>query len=231
MTTYLSLKNDVLKLVDSTGATDVGALVEVGLQETLKYVASKVVLEGLISSSTYTWQTGDTEVALGSGGFEITDMETPLEMWVHDSGEDGFRHEYVKYLEFRRLKNIPSTTRDTITTAPSYNHLPDKAFTKTLDDKILPYPTPKADKICTLYYIKAPAAYSDAGEPEIPSSWTSILVFGAKLFADDMIKEPQQPTNPYNLFGLLDPQIDEFRNALRSPRTGKRMRISRKYQA
>lgn len=230
MTTYLDLKNDVLKLVDSTGATDVGALVEVGLQEAMKYVASKVVLEGLISSGTHTWVEGATSASL-SGDFGITNMQTPLEMWVHNDGEDGVRYEYIKYLEWRRLKNVSGATRDFITVAPTSNELPPRSFTKDLDGNIILYPLPKADKICTLFFLTAPAPYSDAGEPPLPDVWTSTLTFGAKLFADDMIKEPQVPTNPYNLFSLLDPQIDEMKNALRSPRTAKRMRIARAYRA
>lgn len=230
MANYSELKTKVLRRVDSVGSSSVGQVAEDGLEAAMCYIAQHMLLPDLRGSGTYTWQSGDTSVALGAGGLNVlSDYETPIEAWVHASGEDGLRYEYIEYLAFRRLKNVSfRSPRDrTLSTPSGINELPDRAFTINDSDELVFYPTPAEGSIITFYYEKAPAAYSDSGIPEIPAKWHTLLVDGAEIFVRSYQKEEFVDTKA--LFRSLEPQLQKFEQSLHSRRRHSSMRVSSKY--
>ena len=231
-TTFSTLKTRALRLADQEDDSDAGNIAEYALEASLRYVASQVLLEDLISSATYTWQSGDTSASL-STDFAVSDMSTPVEAWVHDSGEDGVRYVYRPYLEWRRLKNQRNGSRHYLWSATADSNLPDRAFTIKDGDTFYFDTLPNTNQVVTFYYKVAPSNYTDAGTPEIHEEWVDILVFGAAAIIRDwvtsnMANELYNP-NPYLVLKTLDPQIEEYKNWIRSNRASPQMRISRRY--
>lgn len=230
--TYQTLKEEALVLTDHEGSLDVGSVAEIALVESLKYVAQHVTLDELLGEASYTLTSTDITnqyVPVNASGFEVTDMAEPLEMWVGSSAtSDGERYEYKRYLEWRRLKNA-GHDRTRLFGTLRHPSMAGRTFTKNSSDNFLIYPFPTEGKQCTLFYQKEIAAYSDAGYPEISDPWDSILINGTILYINQFLSEAAEPVNPYLLFKQLDPQIEEMKISLDSPRTSPRLRIHQSY--
>lgn len=230
--TYLQLKTDALVLTDHEGSADVGSVAEIALLEALKFVAQNVRLDSLVGEASYTLDATDITnqyIPLNTDGFEVADITEPLELWVGQTAtSDGERYEYKRYLDWRRLKNTQSG-RSPLFGSYTNPSMASRTFTLNTSDNILIYPFPTEGKICTLFYQKEIAAYSDAGYPELNDPWDSILINGAVLYIKEFLKETMEPLNPYLLFQQLIPQIEELKISLDSPRTSPRLRIHSSY--
>lgn len=231
--TYAQLKSDVLILTDNEGATDIGSVVEIALLEAMKYVASMVRLDSLTGEVQYTTDATDvTNLYISFSDFNITDMVEPLELYISESATAyGDRYEYRRYLDWRR-SYTQSRGPTPLYRDSTRSTLPVGTFTIDPSDRIKVDPFPSASRVVTLIYQKDIAAYSDAGTPEIPSRWDSILVSGAMLWVENFLKqEKEDPITPQLLFKQLDPQIDELKITLESPRTTPQLRVHRSYKA
>lgn len=228
MSTYEQLRDKALRLTDQVGATDATRVAEVALEEALNYVSTKVVLDGLRGRATYTWLSTDVTVPVGGGGFAITDLSTPLHLYVGAAQDDGTRYDYRRWNTWLTLKFSPSQERLGLFEPTTYNELPDRCFTIDPDNNIHIYPEPSEDQILTLYYEKDPAGYGDGtGTPEITGKYQSILTMGAVLWIKDWLREPDQSINPYLLFEQLDPQIRELEIHLRSNGQRPKVKLNR----
>jgi len=238
MATYSTLKATTLTLLDLTGSTDAGTVVETALVETLKYIAARASLPQLIGSASATWGAATTSIPIGTSGspkFNLSDFGTPNRLYVKkDSSADspGIPYTYLEYLDFLDLKNVPfGDVRDSLYEPASIDARPDYAWTidhSTSPGAVIAYPVSE-DNVLTLYYNKAPAAYSANSSPEIDSLWDRLLVDGAFLITDQWLKEPERPLPPHLLLSKLDPEIDEYKRAKTSNRKRSTLRLSNRY--
>lgn len=211
------------------GDSDAAAIAEIALEEALKYVAQKVYLPALVASATYTWGVSDTEASLSSD-FGISDFETPVLLLVAENASStGVPYVFREWLEYEQIRAVPGGIRVNLTSATSYDERPDRVYTLNPSNELIAYPI-KAGNVLTLYYRKSPAAYSDAGTPEMPSLFDSILVNGAVMYLKEYIREPEQIINPYKLFKDLDEQIEELDHHLKSQRQRRPMKLSARYR-
>jgi len=232
MTTYGNLRTTVLVLADETGNSSAESIAEVGLHQTMKYVASKLELDSLVGSATHTWLSTDSDIDLYGSDFNITDASAPLEpldMFVGKSGTTGLPYDYRRYLDWQRLKSVPAFEREWISLPSSIDRRPDRCFTVTPSNKVELYPEPLVGEVVTIWYRADPADYAAGTTPEIPSNWDHILVNGAVLYVEKVIKEEEKVINPYQLFNALDEQIREMERSLRGPRSRPQMTVSRSY--
>lgn len=231
MATYGTLKANALTLLESTGATDVGAVIEIALHEAMNYIASKVRLDDLIESASFTCSSDDDSIPLGVSGFAVSDLVTPVELYVGDSAtDDGVRYVYRRYMEWRRLKTVPNAKRYGVWNDPD-DLRPGYCFTIDSSDNVLLNPTANSGDVVTLFYEKAPAAYNASNEPELNAKYHGIVLAGALLWGKEFIKEPETIINPYTLFAQLDPQIQEMELHLKALGSSTPvMRISSRYK-
>lgn len=239
MATYGELKAIALVLADEVGNTRAETLAETGLFECLKYISTRVILDGLVGKATYTWVDGDEDADLYGGDFNITDASAPLEpldLYVNtaaalSASSVGVPYRFRRYLDWLQLKSIPRTSRTHITYSPAEDRRPDRSFTvDPATNKLMLHPQPLADSVLTLFYRKDPVAYNDANTPEAPAQWQSIMTNGATLFVKEMVRSPEQIINPYELFASLDRQIANLDRSLRGPRSRPGMKMHLSYE-
>ena len=238
MATYSTLKATVLTLLDLTGSTDAGTVVETALIETLKYIAARASLPQLIGSATATWGSATTSVPIGTSGdpkFNLSDFGTPNRLYVKKDSSvvgAGIPYTYVEYLDFLDLQNVPyGDVRDSLYEPASIDARPHYAWTidhSTSPGAVIPYPISE-NNVLTLYYNKAPAAYNASNSPEIDALWDRLLTEGAFMITDQWLKEPEKPLPPHLLLARLNPEIDEYKLAKRSNRKRSHVRISNRY--
>jgi hypothetical protein len=231
---YSTLRDTVLVLADEIGNTDAETVAERGLEEAMKYVASKVLLDSLVSSATYTWVAGDDKIALfTAGGFNISDASSPLEpllMFVGTAGDNGTPYDYRRFLDWKNLQAQPGRLRTAIFGGLTIDERPERSFTINSDDELELDPQPAADKVITLHYRIPPAAYADSGTPEIPARWDSILINGAVMYVKEQARQPEQIINPYDFFKTLDEQITRMESQLRGTKARPVMKIGKSYR-
>ncbi|RMH38000.1 MAG: hypothetical protein D6694_12785 [Gammaproteobacteria bacterium] len=229
MATYQTLRDRALALTGNTGVTDITTVAEYGLEEAMKYVASRVYLFDLIKSATYTWQSSDTSVSIeGSSGFNASDYSTPVRLYVND-----IPYDMLEYFTYKDLKKIPGTERLYVTEIDSVDARPSKAFAINPSKEIELDPVSAGD-VLTLYYKKQPAPYGDGtGTPEIPSEYDHILVNGAILYIQAFIEMQevgqQGVVNIRTLLSALDPDIRELDIELNHKRARTHAKISHKF--
>jgi len=224
MTIYSALLAKALTLVDSTGVTQAASIGEIALEETMKYVASKVYLSGLVSSATYTYGASDTYVEL-SADLGISDFETPEHLYV-----DDVPYVFREWHTWKQLKNSPGARRTDLSSATTNDDRPLRVYTLDPNDRLYIYPI-SAGNVVDFYYRTSPAAYGDgSGTPEMPALFDSLLVNGAVMYLKEYIREPEQIINPYELFKKLDPQIQELDIHLNSKRSRRQMKLARSYR-
>lgn len=238
MATYGTLKTTTLTLLDLTGSTDAGTVVETALVETLKYIAARASLPQLIGSATATWGAATTSIPIGTTGspkFNLTDFGTPNRLYLkREASVDGvgIPYTYLEYLDFLDLQNVPyGDTRDSLYEPASIDARPHYAWTidhSTSPGAVIAYPVSE-NNVLTLYYNKAPAAYNASNSPEIDALWDRLLTEGAFLITDQWLKEPERPKPPHLLLSQLDPEIDEYKRAKTSNRKRSTLRVSNRY--
>lgn len=216
--TWGDLKAEVLTLSESTGATDIAAVAALALHKSLKYVSRLVRLRRLISSATYAWTESLTDgVAIGGGGFGITNYETPHLLLVGDMADADTKpvpYTYVEYSEWLVLRSVPSSGRLNLD-AVTLDARPDRAYTIDLNSKIIIEPIVEDD--VNFFYFKAPAAYSDAGYPEIEDVWTDLLVDMGLAVTKFFIENPGAPIPFFEIFQRFDQAIKLFSQSLTGP--------------
>lgn len=229
---YSQLRDKVLTLCDQTGSTDATAVVQVALEETLKYIASQVELPGLLSSATATWGAATTSLGIVAD-FVVSDYASPDRLYVKkDAATAGYGvpYDYVEWLHWNDLKAIPAgDIRSDLWDVNVLDERPNKAWTINFDDEILiePYAT---DNVLTLVYFKEPAAYTDGGFPEIPPKWDYILVNGATLILKEWLREGDIIIDAHSILKALDPQIALMDMEMNSKRQRGNLKISHRYR-
>ena len=233
MATYSTLKSRVLTKLDSTGVTDVGSMVEIGLEEAMRYVASKVSLPGLISSAEYQWQDGDTSASISSD-FSVSGFEIPHLLFVKKSAptidDKGKPYDFLEYDTWIQLKAVPSRDRISILTTAINDELPDRSWTIESEDNVIILPLPEEDDYVTLFYYTSPAAYSDAGTPELTAQFHYILEEGARLIGDHYKKDPDEIIPYPQLLSGIDPLISELHVHLNSRRKRHNYKVAKSYR-
>lgn len=224
MATYSTLRGRVLSLTDQTGVTTTEGVAEIGLEEAMKYVATKVELPALHKTATYTWTASDTEANIVTD-FGVSDFETPDVLYVNN-----IPYDFREYEEWLQLKESPTIDRRNLSTAATVDERPDRVYTIDSSNNIYLNPVATGN-VLTLRYFSAPAAYGDgSGTPELPTFFDGILVAGAQRVVQQFIIDPEAPVSFYQLFKALDPQIQELDFHLKSKRQHRKIRISRSYR-
>ncbi len=204
MSTYLELLNKALTLTNTQGVTDVISVSKEALERAMKYIARKTDIRSLISIATYTWASTDTEIALGVGGFGITDFQAPHFLTV-----DTTTYEYMEYKDWLVTKSTPGGWRDGLD-APVRDLRNTYAWTINYSENIELYPIPDS-LLVSLYYFRTPAIYADSTTPELESTWQDMLVDAACLVIKTYIENPSAVINFNTIFKALDPFIDEYK--------------------
>jgi hypothetical protein len=237
--TYGELKTRALRLSDEVGNSDAALVAEEGLREALKYTANRVVIDGLVGTAEYTVLGTEPQVnnqtvyELFGSDFTITDTSAPLQplvLYVRNASDDGIPYDYRRFLDWKRLKTVPGRNREFIFTASLRDRRPDRSFTINASDQVVIFPEPRTAQVLTLHYKLDPAPYDDLTTPEIPAEWDSILVNGATVLIKEMVRQPDQIINPFELFGGLDRQIKDFEREERSRRGRPRITMHRSYE-
>lgn len=213
--TYEDLKDEVLVLTDSVGATDIEAVVKIVLVRALKYISRKADLKDLVARADYEWTTSDYRIPLGGGGFEISDYEVPYFMMVGDIDDDTTRipYHYLPYKDWLVLKGSGVVNRlglDASIIDSRYSH----CFTLNYDNEI--EIDPVTNGTVSLYYYIAPAGYGDGtGQPEIPDVWRDMLVNGATLVTQAYIESvDRRSLDIEKILSALDSPIMLFKQQL-----------------
>lgn len=242
MSTYGTLKSTVLALLDLTGSTDAGTVVETALVESLKYVASRATLPGLIGKATATWGAATTSIPIGTSGspkfnVTLTNFGSPNRLYVARESTatlPGLPYDFVEYLEFQDLKSVPSgEVRDSMYNPASTDERPRRVWTidnitNSADPAVIAYPVTE-NNFLTLIYNKPPAAFVSGNSPEIEADWERLLIDGAFLITDQWLKEPERVKPPHALLKALDPEIEEFKRAKTGNRKRSTLRLSSRY--
>jgi len=224
----------VLILADEVGNTDAQSVAEKGLEEAMKYVASKVRLDTLVGTATHTWTATDDKIPLFTAlGFNITSASSPLEpilLFVGTLGDTGIPFDFRRFLEWKELQGQPGRLRTAIFGGLVIDERPERSFTINASDELELHPQPVEDKVLTLHFRIPPADYTDAGTPEIPQRWDSILIHGAVMFVKEQVRMPEQIINPYDFFQGLDEQITRMESQLRGTKSRPVMKIGKSYR-
>jgi hypothetical protein len=229
MTTLGEIKADVLSLAESPESIEIGKVAEIGIQETLKYISSKVVLPELVRDAevTYAAASHNSGIAIGAGGFEVADFDTPLRLYV-----DNVAYDLRDYLVWKDLK----TERNGFPGTRIYEHeredrRPDRVWTLRYSDNLILFdPFPTEGTTIELVYIKPVDAYADANVVFLPNRFEGLVMNGALVYCKEYIREPEQIINPYQLLSTLDPQIQELKIHRDSTRPRFKMRIGKGYE-
>jgi hypothetical protein len=226
MATYLQLKTKVLKLVEQVGSSDVAAIAEIGLEETMKFVAIRVPLASLRGTALYTWQSGDTEANIATD-FGVANFEFAERLFVANVPY-AFR-DYATSLD---LQNTPGARRMALFEPFTQDERPAKSWTIDDSSNIIPYPVNVGNEL-KLRYIKSPAPYADATVPEIPTLFDFILVNGATMICKEYLlpSEKKGLLNPYAILQALEPQINELDIYLHTLRKDNVIKIHPAYRA
>lgn len=225
MSTYTELRDKVLTLTDQVGVTDSSNVAKVGLEEAMKYVASKVYIQALHPTATYTWQDGDTEISI-LADFGVSDFETPVGLFV-----DEIPYDYREYFQWLSLRNSPGGQRYYLTDPGTSDERPGRVWTINESDSVEIYPDPRVDDEILLIYRTIPAPFGDgSGSPEIPSLFEGILMSGAELVVKQYVRDPETVLDFYSLFKVLDPHIQELDFHLNSKRNKFQIKLSRSYR-
>lgn len=230
--TYLQLRDRVLTFCDQVGSDDAAELVEAALEESMKYITSKIELPGLLHSAQATWGSSTTSLSIVTD-FGVADYASPDRLYVKkDSTADnyGLPYDYVEWMHWHDLKSVPSgDIRDSIFSPASLDERPARAWTIENNDliHISPYAT---DNVLSLFYFSEPAAYSDAGTPEIPAKWDYILVSGGVLILKEWLREGDLVVEPRTILKGLDEQIAEMDSELSGKRKRGNLKISHRYR-
>lgn len=227
MATYSTLLSNVLTLCDCVGDTGASNVAKIALELTMRLVSSRVYLRGLVGSATYIVVDPDLSVAIGVGGFGITDYSTPNRLYVN-----AIPYDFREYLDWLDLKSVPNGVRLFITEANTYDARPSRAWTIDDTNSIIADPLSVGD-VLTFKYNKQPAAYADAGTPELPVEFDTILVSAASNVVKEYLKDPDQIANIYDLIASpsVIAQIEELDNKQNSNRKRRRLRMARSYSA
>lgn len=223
MATYLELLNKALTITETSGVTDVIAVAKEALERCMRYVSRRVDIPDLIQSASYTWGASTTSVAIGVGGFGITNMQTPYLLLGND-----VPYRYVEFKEWLVLQNVPGYSRvgiDYVTTDERIQY----QWTINLSNEAELYPNLAESSIATLYYFKAPSAYADGTTPELPSTWQDILVDAACIVIKTYIENPSSVINFEALFEPLNPMIDMYKSEREGRFKRSRVKISSHY--
>lgn len=239
MATYGELKTRALRLADEVGNSDAALVAEEGLLEALRYVSTRVIVDALVGTAEYTVLGTEPEVNLQPvfelfvTDFAITDASAPLEplvLYVRNANDDGIAYDYRRFLDWKRLKTVPGRNREFIFTASLRDRRPDRSFTINASNQLIVFPEPRTDQVLTFHYKKDPAPYLDATTPELPTNWQSILVNAATMYIKEMVRQPEEIINPFELFAGLDRQIKDFEREERSRRGRPRITMHRSYE-
>lgn len=209
--TYADLRDRALNQVGCLGQIEAQTVAQIALEEAMKYVAFHLPMPSLISSATATAPASPeleaNAIALTGGGgtFGIGAgvYQAPQALYVkNDSSvvEYGTPYEYVPYHEFLALKAIPAGMRIGIMTPGTIDERPQYCWTVTPNNKVWVQPLAE-DNVITLFYRKAPAAYSGSASPEIyPAQYDYILVNAAVAALKEWLREPETITTFWNMF-------------------------------
>lgn len=235
MPTYLTLKQRALSLCDLTGATDeVDTWAEIGLEETVKYIAQRVPLRGNLSKATYTWGASDTKVSItDAGGFNLSDFTTPERLYVND-----IPYSFYDWLTWKDLSEVPGVGSPVVfaSNARATDARQEHSWSIDTEDYVWVNNVNEGD-VLELYYPTEIAVYSDAGIPPIPPNFHQIVMMGAAMVIDACLKRSRlagptgvQLLNLPAIFSALDPQIEELELHMLSGRKRHKMKIDYSYQ-
>lgn len=231
--TYSQLKATVLTLCDESGSTDAGAVVEVALLETLKYIATQVEVPGLTSSAQATWGAATTSLSITSD-FNISDFASANRLYVKkdSTSEDyGTPYDFVEFLHWHDLKSVPNNNfREYISTPARLDERPLKSWTLGLDQDDVFIDPIAENNVVTLFYNKEPAAYADGGYPEIGAKWDYLLVAGASLVLQYWLREPDIIIDHHSIIAGIDPLIAKYDSELNTRRKRDQLKISHRYR-
>ncbi len=234
MALYSALRDTTLILADEIGNTDAQTVAEKGLEETMKYVASKVLLDSLVSTATFIWLAAGDQVELfTAGGFNITDASSPLEplsLFVGTVDTNGIPYVYRRFLQWKDLQAQPGRLRTAIFGGLVLDERPERTFTINASDEMELFPEPAVGKQLTLHYRLTPAPYADSTTPEIPARWDSLLINGAVMYVKEQVRQPEQIINPYDFFKALDEEITRMESQLRGTMSRPSMKIGKSYR-
>lgn len=240
MTTYLELKNRVLKFCDAVGSTDADDIVELALEEAMRFIAQRITVPPLIAEATHTVTSTDlsnSSVALHASspdGFAITQslMSSPNRLFIKKDSSTagkGQPYTYQDYLAWLDLKSVPSYSYPAIFTDSYTDERPARSYTIDLSRSLIAEPMSEGN-VMTLFYNKPPAVYSDAGTPELEPMYEHVLVNGAVLILKEWIREPDVPLDPNTILQPLISQIREIDIHRRSNRQRESLKPSNRYR-
>lgn len=236
MSTYGSLKADVLAMTGTTGQEEAIAIAELALYRCMRWVAKNIRVAGLIKEATATWS-GDASLSnaltIGSGGdFNVSDFAGHDRLYVKSATsteEYGTPYNFMEYHYLLDLLNSPrdSSRRDFTTMASDDVQRP--VWTLTLAGDVWCLPVNDGD-ILTLVYRTEPAAYNDATTPEIDARFNDILLDGAAAVIREHLLE--RSYTPYDMIfdKAVGAQLKAYSMALESYRNRKVLRPHATYR-
>lgn len=178
LATYAELRQEILLTLDvppDMDEGDVRDLVEIKLKRKLDELVAKVLPTSLlVESAPVTVTSATTSIALGVGGFEVTNFARAfgvrVDMNTSDTEEAGFS-KYVPYEAWLALNSLDAG-----------NLRPAGSFTIKPDDSVVLRSWPSSGSwTVTLLYFKQTAAITDGGSPELPVYHHGILASAVVL--------------------------------------------------
>lgn len=230
--TYSQLRDKVLILCDQTNSDDATAVVQIALEETLKYIAAQVELPQLLSSKTATWGALTTGLSIASD-FVATDYASPDRLYVKkdvDAEDYGTPYDYLEFMHWNDLRSCSSGgIRESIYEVNRVDERPAHAWTIDLSNNVIIDPVTEGN-VATLFYLKEPDAYADGAFPQMPPKWDYILVSGATLILKEWMREGDVVIDPQTILTAIDPQIAKMDMEMNSKRQRANLKISHRYR-
>lgn len=239
MATYSALRDRALNRVGCLDQTEAQTVAQMALEETMKLVALKVRVPGLIATATATAGASPeleaNAIAIETTGFGVTAgvFMAPDRLYVKkDSSiaDKGTPYEYLEYDHYVDLKSVPWGERQTLYESGLHDERPRFAWTITPSNKIWAEPLTE-DNVLTLRYRKAPAAYVAGNTPEISAQFDFILVNGAELVLKEWLREPEAITTTWALLqDGLQQDIENYDIEINGQRKRKALKVHRTYR-
>jgi len=229
MTTLGEIKQDVLTLCESPDVTEIGNVAKIGIQETLKYISSKIIFAELAKTKTLEFSLDDHSegIPLNVGGFEADDYDTPLRLYIN-----GIPYRFRDYLTYTDLTSevISGKHNRELYDNRVIDKRPKYCWTLRYEDQMILFnarPDDGADM--KLVYKKKIPVYDENTVVFLPSMFESLLTNGAVLYCKEYIREPEMIINPYQLLSGLDTQIQELQIHLETDAPRQQMTIGDSY--
>jgi hypothetical protein len=237
MRTYQQLRDEVLKIANEVGSTDAEEVVAALLEQSMRYISTKVELPRLIRSAVATWGEDVESFPLFSNpaGFSINEniFGSTNRLFVKKEAtarSPGIPYDFQEYMHFLDLQSVPGGSgRPDIFEPSRVDERPRHAWTITPDDRVVIDPVATSN-VATLFYNQLTNSYVGAAVPEIPPKFEHILINGALSGIKEWQREPDTILDLDKIFQILDPQISELDSFLRGRRQRHNLKMGHRYR-